>query len=411
MTNTLNESLNTMTDYTTWRFGALDTWFFREARPFDTIGSPELASQFPPPAPTVAGAIKTLIGRQSGFDWQGFTPRKTADEPRHERYGLLGDLRLQGPFLCRDGEPLFPAPLFLLAKKRKPEADTAADKKPELLLSRLRIGKPVETDLGIVQLPELPDAARQTGGYKPLEDGWLTTAGLAALLNGDTPEPRAVFQADELFTHESRLGIGRDNATGVADDARLYTTRHVRPHDGVGLLVGVADLPPGIRPEPIRLGGEGRLALVDTLPDGLDLPPAPTPDGETHGLILILLTPADLDDCWRLPKAGPPVCPPRDSGQAKYWPIEVEGVRLRVCSAVLGKPRREGGWHLAERKPRRVDSFVPAGSAWYCEVEDLDLKTAIARLHLQQVGDGRQLGRGLLAVALWQRDESSRSGL
>lgn len=391
-----------MTHYTAWRFGALDTWFFREARPFDTIGSPELSSQFPPPAPTVAGAIKTLIGRQSGFDWQGFTPRMADDEPRHERYGLLGDLRLQGPFLCRENEPLFPAPLFLLAKK----------KKPELLLSRLRIGDPVETDLGIVRLPELPKSGNDDvdKGYKQLENAWLTAAGLAAVLNGDLPESSEVYQAEALFDHEPRLGIGRNNATGVADDAQLYTTRHVRPRDGVGLLVGVAGLPPEVQPEPVRLGGEGRLALVEPLPGGLRLPAMPKPTDDTHGLILVLLTPADLDDCWRLPKAGPPVCPPRDSDAAKYWPVEVEGVRLRVYSAVLGKPRREGGWHLAERKPRRVDSFVPAGSAWYCTVEDLDLKTAIDRLHLQQVGDGRQLGRGLLAIGLWRRDESVGAG-
>ena len=401
-----------MTHYTAWRFGALDTWFFREARPFDTIGSPELSSQFPPPAPTVAGAIKTLIGRQSGFDWQGFTPRMTDDEPRHERYGLLGDLRLQGPFLCRENEPLFPAPLFLLAKKNKSETGTAADKQPELLLSRLRIGDPVETDLGIVRLPELPKSGNDDvdKGYKPLENAWLTAAGLEAALNGGEPSFGDVFLADQLFDHESRLGIGRHNATGVADDAQLYTTRHVRPRDGVGLLVGVAGLPPEVRPEPVRLGGEGRLALVEPLPGGLRLPAMPKPTDDTHGLILVLLTPADLDDCWRLPKAGPPVCPPRDSDAAKYWPVEVEGVRLRVYSAVLGKPRREGGWHLAERKPRRVDSFVPAGSAWYCTVEDLDLKTAIDRLHLQQVGDGRQLGRGLLAIGLWRRDESVGAG-
>ena len=412
-----------MNRYTTWRFHALDTWFFREARPFDTIGAPELSSHFPPPAPTVAGAIKTLAGRQSGIDWQTFTPRKTNDAPKHESHGLLGDLRLRGPFLCRNDEPLFPAPLFLLVKKNKPEAGTtegpAAKKKPELSLSRLRIGTPVETDLGIVRIPELPKRGNDDGdkGYKPLEDAWLTAAGLQAVLNGGMPNPDDVFPADQLFTYESRLGIGRDNATGTvqAEEALLYQTRHVRPRDAVGLLAGVSGLPPGTRPEPIRLGGEGRLALVEEIaPDALKLPEAPKPDGDTHGLILILLTPADLDDCWRLPKSTA-VCPAtRDGTAAKYWQTEMEGIGLRVHSAVLGKPRREGGWHLAERKPRRVDSFVPAGSAWYCEVAGAEhtdtrqavLEKAIKALHLKQVGDGQQLGRGLLTVGLWQNGEN-----
>lgn len=415
-----------MTDYTAWRFGALDTWFFREARPFDIPGSPELSSHFPPPAPTVAGAIKTLIGRQTGIDWRGFKPKETKDEPRHERYGLLGDLKLHGPFLCWKEEPLFPAPLFLLAKKNKAEAGKAdcpaAEKRPGLLLSRLRIGGPVETDLGIVRLPELPKSGNDDAdkGFKPLEDAWLTATGFEAVLNGAQLDPNHVFQADQLFAHESRLGIGRNPATGTTADAKLYTTRHIRPCDKVGLLVGVgvASLPPGVQREPVRLGGEGRLALVDALPGGLDLPKAPTPDASTHGLILILLTPADLDDCWRLPKSTA-VCPPsRDSAEAKYWRAEVNGVRLKVYSAVLGKPRREGGWHLAENKPRRMDNFVPAGSAWYCEIEGAEradtrqalLEKAIEALHLKQIGDGQQLGRGLLAVGLWQNSENFPHG-
>jgi CRISPR-associated protein Cmr3 len=406
-----------MTDYTAWRFGALDTWFFREARPFDTLGSPELESHFPPPAPTVAGAIKTLIGRQVAADWDKLKPGATRTAEDEVRFAKLGKLHMLGPFLYGEKGPLFPAPLFLLAKKKQLETETAADKKPELLLSRLRIGGLVETDLGIVRLPELPTSGNGDAdkGYKPLENAWLTAAGLEAVLNGKTPDSDDVFQADTLFTPESRLGIGRNNATGTADDSQLYTTRHVRPRDGVGLLVGVAGLSPEVQCEPIRLGGEGRLALVDSLPGGLGLPEAPRPTDDTHGLILILLTPADLDDCWRLPKSQTPICPERDSGKGKYWPVEVEGVRLRVYSAVLGKPRREGGWHLAESKPRRVDSFVPAGSAWYCEVEGAEqagtrravLERAIGKLHGIQIGDGQQLGRGLLAVGLWRDSENS----
>ncbi|MGX2040917.1 type III-B CRISPR module-associated Cmr3 family protein [Methylocaldum sp. MU1018] len=405
-------------NYTTWRLHALDTWFFREARPFDTIGSPELSSHFPPPAPTVAGAIKTLVGRRAGIDWRHFRP-KAEGEPRHERYGRLGDLHLLGPFLCRDDRLLFPAPLFLLAKKREPEAGKAdgpaADKNPKLSLSRLRIGRPVETDLGIVRLPELPKSGNddEDKGYKPLENAWLTAAGLKAVLDGGKPDPEDIFQAEQLYATESRLGIGRDNRTGTvrADEARLYQTRHIRPCDNVSLAIGVGGLPLDARPEPgpVRLGGEGRLALMEALPDGLNLPKEPTADDDTHGLILILLTPANLDNCWRLPHSKSDAPAERDSGKAKIWRCEIRGVKLAVHSAVIGKPRREGGWHLAEGKPRRVESFVPAGSAWYCAVENMSLGDAIAELHGIQIGDGEKLGRGLIAVGLWRRDEGAET--
>ena len=388
-------------DYTAWRFDALDTWFFREARPFDTLGAPELDSVFPPPAPTVAGVVKTLIGRRAGIDWREFAPKAAADEPRHPRFGLLGDLRLQGPFPCRDGEPLFPAPLFLLKHK-------------EHGFRRLAIGAAVETDLGVVRLPSLPKTgdANRDKGYKPLENAWLTAAGLRAALDGKELDSAMVCGADELFAPESRLGIARDNKAGTVKEGLLYQTRHIRPRDNVGLIAGVGGLQPDFPgdPGPARLGGEGRLALINIGgASPLAALAAPKPDIDTHGLILVLLTPADLDSCWRLPKSEA-VCPADRNGGAKFWECELHGVQLRVHSAVLGKPRREGGWQLAERKPRRVEGFVPAGSAWYCTVAGgTALAEAIGKLHLRQIGDGQQLGRGLLAVGLWPRGENLES--
>ncbi|MEN9847352.1 MAG: hypothetical protein RL368_92, partial [Pseudomonadota bacterium] len=33
-----------------WQFSAFDTWFFRESRPFDSVGGNDLSGVFPPPA-------------------------------------------------------------------------------------------------------------------------------------------------------------------------------------------------------------------------------------------------------------------------------------------------------------------------------------------------------------------------
>lgn len=57
---------------TTLRFTALDTLFFRESRPYETIGGSELGSVFPPPPRTVAGAIRTAIGESLDADWKAF---------------------------------------------------------------------------------------------------------------------------------------------------------------------------------------------------------------------------------------------------------------------------------------------------------------------------------------------------
>lgn len=378
----------TQKTYQGWQLNPLDTWFFREAKPFDTIGSPELPSQFPPPAPTVAGAIKTAIGRQLGINWHQFKPKAETDTERHEVYGQLGDLSLCGPFISLAGKPLFPAPAFLLHQK-------------DHGYHRLIIGNAVETDLGIVCLPELPpDAVNK--GFKPLEHAWLTAEGYTEVLAGGLPKPEQVKRAHELYSPEPRLGIGRDNQTGCvnAEDSLLYQTCHIRPGNDVALWVGVAGLAAQIKPEPVRLGGEGRLTLMSASEGPVTLPSAPVAPEETRGFILILLTPADLDSCWRLPNAQE-ICPERDSGEGKRWTCTLNGVELTIHAAVLGKPVREGGWHLAERKPRRVESFVPAGSAWFCTARNMNAKQAINALHLTQIGDGQKLGRGLLAAGVW----------
>jgi CRISPR-associated protein Cmr3 len=54
-----------------WRFSALDTLFFKESRPIESVGGSQLSSVFPPPARTLIGAIRTAIGEANSVDWGG----------------------------------------------------------------------------------------------------------------------------------------------------------------------------------------------------------------------------------------------------------------------------------------------------------------------------------------------------
>ena len=67
----------------TWRFEAADTLFFKESRPIESVGASQLGSQFPPPARTLIGAIRTAIGDQMGGDWHGYKEacRKDVSHP------------------------------------------------------------------------------------------------------------------------------------------------------------------------------------------------------------------------------------------------------------------------------------------------------------------------------------------
>lgn len=377
----------------TWRFDPLDTLFFREARPHGSAGGSELASLFPPPARTVAGAIRTFIGESQGVNWAEFG--SDADHPLRRRIGYgddLGPLRVSGPWLTCQGQRLYPAPLFLLS----------AGEGEHRKLVRLRIGMPVECDLGKVRLPELPS---DCASARILESMWLNERTMSTVLAGGTPRVEDLVPKEALYAEEPRLGIARVQARRTAEEGKLYQTRHIRPKSDVAIEVDVAgggnagEIKGGM----VRFGGEGRLAAVSVNGAGGHFPQPPIADETTTGLILVLLTPALFGaDRW-LP-AGFAY---DEQNGVRVWRGEIAGVRLTLHAAVIGRARREGGWDLAKNGPRAVRSQVPAGSAYYCTVDAGSLVETIARLHGQHVGNDAAFGHGQIACGLWNQNEFS----
>jgi len=380
-----------------WSFSALDTWFFRESRPMESVGGAQLSSVFPPPARTVIGAIRTAIGQAHGVDWHNYP---NGQHPGHQVLReLMGDadglgrLSFSGPFVIRSGQRLYPAPLVVLQARQANKKDTA-------LFTRLVPSDDLtDCDLGRVQLPKKMNAAAQ--GAKPLEQTWLTAKGLHAVLAGQTPMADDVIEAEALFRAEERLGIGRDNATRTTQDGLLYQTQHVRPALGVALGMQVQGLEAdqtvpaqGL----MRLGAEGRMAHWSRS-NGHTLLASPAKGSR---LLLVLMTHARFTQGW-LPDGFVASTLPA-SGQ-NVWEGTLHGVTLRLLCAVVGKPVREGGWDLALRAPRPMESLTPAGSSYFCEVLDVDATAApgcaVQALHGRHVGLDTALGRGEMAVGIW----------
>lgn len=395
----------------TWRFSALDTWFFKEARQMDTFGGSELNSVFPPPARTVMGAIRTALGEALGVDWHVYKKKEERERyvingfPFGEYIGYgddTGKLSLSGPWVSiarKDGayERLYPVPRNLFRCKGDKET------------VRLQIDKSIHCDLGKnVRLPKLPDQSDKNKKYKPLE-GWITQTGLEAFLRGETVSYDEIYAQKDIYEEEPRLGIARDNASRVALESLLYQTRHIRLRSDnnlkiaieVDLTVDDATIKPPVKL--IRFGGEGRFAgiKVDKQPYA-NHPTAPHKKDDAHGIILMLLTPALCDSGgWVLPGFEKV-----EQEDQTVWKGILRGIGLTIHSAVIGKAQREGGWNLAEHKSRPVTSFIPAGSLYYCTVDNCDIDKAIQALHLNYIEDKPELGRGMIAVGLWPKSEN-----
>ena len=347
-------------------FEALDTWFFREARPHGSVGASELGSHFPPPVRTLLGALRTLIGdawlARHGGDWRAF-----ASDTAHPLRALigfgddLGPLRASGPFLTLDGQRLYPAPANLMVKEQAGQAH-------HFLLD---LGTPVHCDLGRVHLPGFPaqvPGLSDLASSKPAQNCWLKEAGLQAVLQGQAPASSDVVKTEKLYNEEPRLGIGRDNRRQSVQEGLLYQTRHLRLCSGVAVelhLHGLHDDSLLPAQTTLRLGGEGRMAGLSIKKESCSRLSVLGLRAKTPVFSLYALTSAP---CAAGLPAGIPAgfAPARHEG-ADVWEGELGGQRLRVLGVACARAVREGGWDMASHQPRAVHSLLPAGSVLYVQ--------------------------------------------
>jgi CRISPR-associated protein Cmr3 len=379
----------------------VDTWFFREARSHDAVGVGQLNTLFPPPASTVAGALRTLLGDLLGINWQEFK------EGQGKHQDLLGDGEHLGSFslsslrLFVDGQPVYPAPQDLLRHSNVSEQGGRAE------YYRLTIGKPLRCDLGYVRLPEMNAPA----GSKPLDNHYITEDGLNTWLAGEVPDASTLIAQSELFVIESRLGIGRDNALATVKEGLLYQTRHLRPTGRQWHLEALIEgfdeallnqLPAA---SSIRLGGEGREAAVTFEAIGpLTLAPKMKACDTAQGMTLLLTSPARFNPETELSWCLPGFQPIQNAeGLTTHWEGQLAGVSLKLLAAVLPRPLRLGGWDQKKRTPKALASLNAPGSIYYCQKLDgtaPSLQEATA-IQAQALGEDTAWGYGRLRVGWW----------
>jgi CRISPR-associated protein Cmr3 len=390
-----------------WSLKPVDSWFFREARSHDAVGVGLLDSVFPPPATTLAGAIRTTIGDHLGADWHAFNRNEG------ELHGLLGEGNNMGLLdivaiqLSVEGRPLFPAPQDLL-KSLKNNGQCSK-------FHRLKIGAPIHSDLGYTAMPEMDAPA----GSKPLEDHWITAEGLQCWLAGELPDASQLIAKSDMIASEPRLGIGRNNQQASAKEGLLYQTRHLRPTGKKPFSIDVylkgmsselvQKLP---KTTNLRLGGEGREASVAISQEEIRPPGAPKAANckKARGVVLYLAGPANFNDAvandgpslWCLPGFSPVI---NESDETTHWQGELAGVRLKLISCVLPRPYRSGGWDQKLRKPKPLISLAAPGSIYYCELQDSSdnpvTPELLQALQKHPIGSDTSLGYGRVFAGLW----------
>lgn len=361
----------------------VDTWFFRDGTPFSAGSTPQagVASIFPPSPTTTVGALRAAIALSNGWTgrdrWCERISAVLGNGPDD-----LGALAVDGPFLLRDGDPLFPVPRLVLGTN---QTDGWT---PEILLSP---GAGSECDLGrAVRLPDVPSTTNDVEKLKSGKGQWLTHAGMVSVLAGEVPAAGEIVSNEALWSEEFRIGLERNDRTRTAEEGMLYSTRHVRLGRGVSVGARVDGVPkewamPFGRMVPI--GGESRLAECREW-DGKFEFSAPAAQAAVSGkMAVIALSPLNIE---------------RDVYSGKK-PLEALGGAC-VVSACLDRPQRVGGWDSLARSSLPLRSVLPPGSVLFCEIPERSRDAVKAESGTIRLGARRNWGFGLAAVGSWPKN-------
>lgn len=372
-----------------WSFRALDTLFIRDGTPFHLgeLGSAQPRSIFPPLMYTMQGAIRTELASRQGWKPKEPLPKELGDGDD------LGDLKLQGPYLRFHGKLLFPVPTLLFGKK----GDYGWE------MTRLVPGKPARCDLDPNQDVCLPVLERRIDGGD-LFQGWVTTKGLKKILAGGTPLDTELFQTKELWKEEIRTGIMQEHKTKIVKDGHLYAIQHIRPVEGLEILVGVNGIPEAWHPQEsfgVTLGGEGRAARVNVFSQE-----------ETNELLEeISSLETVLDDfeeeekvCFTISLITVGTYPENKiMNVIRFGPISF--LQEWCVSASIGKVIQAGGWDLKKNQPRPMRPLIPAGSTWFYEIP-LDQKEKVTAL-LKDI-EANTYGMNQMVIGRWEKRGESK---
>lgn len=343
-----------------------DPLIARDARPFDpTPGARATTLNWPWPQ-TIAGALRTHIGRAIGLDWGC-----------HEDLIRIHRTAIQGPLLATrrrsdastgGWQVYFPAPADAVVVCRTPNAPIGEREYEVTRLVPEELAEGEGTDL---PWPDDLQVLSVSSSAKPDHSlAFWSAADMQRWLLGEQPARPPDDWLGPL-PQESRMHVAVSAATGTAREGALFTTTGLRFPDSssVGaypecaMLARIDGTPDGweFRPDLIPLGGERRLSALEPAPDELWPTAPPPPSGPIERLRLVLVTPGIFERGW---------LPGWLDKSLTGEPPSAPGLRLKLVSAAVGRRLAISGWRMRSgRDGQRPTRYAaPPGSVYFFEI-------------------------------------------
>jgi CRISPR-associated protein Cmr3 len=328
----------------------LDTFFFRDGKPFSMGAETWADSVFPPSPSAIYGALRSLwISRQSG----GFSIEKNIEDSEK--------LEIKGIYFKRDNDIALIAPRDLVHEKDCKDL--------KYLLSPTAI-KSVSNYKGLK-----PALANTESFVENFESGdIISKEGFEKYLRRNVKEVHPL-ESSFYVKGESKIGIGRNVNTRVTDEGRLYRVDFKRLTNGTTIIVDYTGL--DFEKEAfIRFGGEGKAANIVAI-ESADFAKIQAPETLTDNMFrLILTTPSIFSNGWL------PSWINNETFTGNY-----KNINLELISATLNRPLSFGGWDLKKREPKPMYRAVPAGTVYWFKYKDCSIDKIIDTFHQKSISD------------------------
>lgn len=323
-----------------------DTLFFRDGKPF-TMGDENWANGVFPPNPSVIyGAIRTAYFSNNIKD---FEKANTPEDPTR-------NLRIKGIYFSnKDNKIYLPAPHDLVRKKEGKSISVLS------MIDLKNIACSCTTQY-VLMSPEK---------VENIEEELIDSDSLKKYLENSIEPISSTIEMSTMVLSEPKIGIGVNNITGTNEEGQLYRFEMKRLRN-LSLVIdfeGIELQRKGI----MKLGGEGKAVYYNeysnNIASSVNIP-------AENRFKIYFSTPAIFEKGW-LPKWI----------NEKTLEGEYEGFRLKMLTMSAEKPISIGGFDMKAHKPKPMYRAIPAGSVYYFEVIEGDIKNIFATFNQRAISD------------------------
>jgi len=344
---------------------AFDTLFFRDGKPFSMGDDVWANGVFPPYPSSLYGALRASY----------FSNNIKELENANSETDISRNLKINKIYYHYGMDDLVPIPLDLVSIKDNKVSEGKAFQMSLEQKENLLSNSPFIEKLTYTTEEKL----------ESVDGNFLRIDQLEKYLNSKSKD-YSYYQAKDLFTQESKIGIARNQISKIADEGRIYRIAMMRSKEkNFSIVIEYENLELSQKGN-FKLGADGKIVNYKSI-SNMKVEPA---QNLTNRFKLYLLTPAIFKSGWL------PFGLSSNQLETDYF-----GIKLKLLTCVVGKYINIGGFQIKNGKqsPKPMYRAVPAGSVYYFESDCNDPQKILDLFHNQSISDeNKKEGFGITLV-------------